>query len=124
MRLHSGGFERTLRITRSGLVTHYERPRAAGCSFTVDIEVGRRQFAGHNDELEAIFYAHRQDFRLRKPPAPKEGVLLKTGDDPAGLTADCLLHEWCREVGADPQAKISLGAGSTALRGMDDRSCR
>jgi hypothetical protein len=42
----------------------------------VKCEVETRPFAGHSEELEAIFVAHFHEFTLGCRPAPKSGVVL------------------------------------------------
>jgi DNA-binding CsgD family transcriptional regulator len=86
----------------------------------VRCEVETRPFAGHTEELKAIFIAHFHEFTLGCRPASESGVVL-IGDvmTDRAWRRTRVYNEWCREVHIEPQAKISLSVpGSPVRRGL------
>ena len=97
-------------------VTYCERPWGPLTGFTVVVEVGTRPYSGHTDALEAILYAHHDEFALGLSPAPDGGVVLlgDTSTDRAWRNTT-LYNEWCREVHIEPQAKVALAASGSPV---------
>jgi DNA-binding CsgD family transcriptional regulator len=97
-------------------LTYCEGP-VGSAHHRVKCEVETRPFAGHNEELEAIFIAHFHEYTLGCRPAPESGVVL-IGDvlTDRAWRRTRIYNEWCREVHIEPQAKISLSVLGSPLR--------
>ena len=95
-------------LVEADWVTYTECSRGAA-RHTIKSEVETRPFVGHNDEQEAIFWAHFHEYALARAPVPKDGVLLigEAGPDRAWRRTR-FYNEWCREVHIEPQAKVRL----------------
>jgi DNA-binding CsgD family transcriptional regulator len=97
-------------------VTYCEGP-IGSADHRVKCEVETRPFAGHSEELEAIFIALFHQYPLGRRPPPESGVIL-IGDvmTDRAWRRTRIYNEWCREVHIEPQAKISLSVPGSPLR--------
>ncbi len=110
------GLTALLELLEADWVTYCERAPTEACA-TVRCEVETRPFAGHNDELEAIFHSYHHEFALGRTPDAVGGVIL-IGDvaTDRAWRATAFYNEWCREVHIEPQAAIVLSAPGSRVR--------
>ena len=110
------GLTPLLGLLRADWLTYCEGP-IGSAHHQVRCEVETRPFAGHSQELEAIFIAHFHEFTLSCRPPPESGVVL-IGDvmTDRAWRRTRIYNEWCREVHIEPQAKIYLSVPGSPLR--------
>ena len=111
------GLEALRQLLGADWVCYCERPITETYA-TVKNEVETRPFAGHNAEMETIFYAYQHEFPLHVRHTPHDGVAL-IGDvsTERAWRRTSFYNDWCRRVQIEPQATIVLaGAGSPVRR--------